>query len=148
MYVLMIKCWKASVSSKLVILIFFFLNPEFNKRFYSILQPLKYNKRKISWAFISITKIYLKIKSIYIQYESFKMLYLCKTTLCYRIYTEQCRDHKEIPTLVQSINYLNVARSIYSPEKKVQPQNKRNTYCSIFSTKIQKFYKKSVRSVL
>lgn len=29
-------------------------------------------------------------------------------------------------------------------KKKVQPQKKGNTYCSIFSTKIQKFYKKSI----
>lgn len=42
----------------------------------------------------------------------------------------------------------NAAGSIYLPEKEVQPQNKGNTYCSIFSTKIQNFYKKSVRSVL
>lgn len=79
------------------------------------------------------------------------MLNLCKTKLCFCIYTEQCRDHKEIPMLVQSINCLNTARSIYLPEKKRCNQKKKkkdNTYRSIFSTKIQKFYKKSVRSVL
>lgn len=77
------------------------------------------------------------------------MLYLWKTKFFFCIYTEQCRDHEEIPIPVQFIIYLNAAGSIYLPEKKVQPQKKKeNTYCSIFSTKIQKFYKKSIRSVL